>query len=186
MWYTVLSCVIFFFPVVELAKRFDVCTSPEDLMEEYYQLAPVSDLPTFKSQETRLDTYWFNMAMKKLPTGKLQFHVTLAVLSLPHSNADPERCFSVLRKIQTDQRANLGLSTVNCLFSVKFNMDCECYTYKPTQDFLKKAKSACSDYLKDLKEQRTVTKCCWNFWQIQYTRSISENMILIHLYLLHF
>ena len=62
-----------------------------------------------------------------LPTGKLRFHrlstVAIAALSLPHSNADPERCFSILRKIQTDQRGNLCQKTINSLLSVKFNMD---------------------------------------------------------------
>ena len=88
-----------------------------------------------------------------LPTGKKRFArlstVAVAALSLPHSNADPERCFSMLRKIQTDQRGNLCQKTVNSLLSVKFNMDCECFNYNPEDDVLKKAKTACGDYQKD-------------------------------------
>ena len=43
-----------FFPsssVVKLAQQYDVCSSLEQLMEEYqdYQLAPAFELPTFKS-----------------------------------------------------------------------------------------------------------------------------------------
>ena len=142
-------------PVVALAQRFDVCKSTEELMEEYqdYQLAPASELPSFNPDVTRIDSFWFDMQMTKLPTGKYHFRnlvsVALTALSLPHSNADPERCFSILRKIQTDQRGNLGLQTINSLLSVKFNMDCDCYSYIPEQDVIKKAKSACSDYTKD-------------------------------------
>ena len=145
---------VFSLSVIELAQRFDVCRSPEALMEEYqdYQLSPASELPEFVTEDTRLDTFWFGMGSMKLPTGKARFEnlaaLAIAVLCLPHSNADPERCFSILRKIQTDQRGNLGLHSVNSLMSVKFNMDIECFRYSPGQNVLLKAKSACTDYLK--------------------------------------
>ena len=41
------------------------------------------------------------------------------------SNSDSERGFSILRKIQTDQRPTLKLSTLISLMSVKFNSE-EC------------------------------------------------------------
>ena len=116
-----------------------------------YQLSPTTELPQFNPEETRIDTYWFDMGRLMLPTGKLRFNrlssLALAALSLPHSNADPERCFSMLRKIQTDQRGNLGLKSINSLLSFEFNMDCECFTYNPGQGVRRKAKTACIDYM---------------------------------------
>ena len=49
------------------------------------------------------------------------FRLMAGLLSIPCSNADAERGFSVLRKIHTDQRSNLDQSTIVGLLSVKFN-----------------------------------------------------------------
>jgi hypothetical protein len=50
----------------------------------------------------------------------------MADLSIPVSNADSEHSFSMLRKIHTDQRANLDQSTIIALMSMKFNCnDCD-------------------------------------------------------------
>ena len=43
------------------------------------------------------------------------------LLVLPHGNADPERLFSMVIKIETDQRNSLLPSTVSDLISVKIN-----------------------------------------------------------------
>ena len=91
------------------------------------------------------------MGSMKLSTGNARFEklaaLATAVLCLHHSIANPERCFSNLRKNQTDQRGNLGLHSVNYLLSVKFSMDIERLRYSPGQNVLLKAKSACTDYL---------------------------------------
>ena len=49
------------------------------------------------------------------------------LLVLPHGNADPERLFSMVSKIETDQRSSLLPSTVADLISVKVNTSSECY-----------------------------------------------------------
>ena len=43
------------------------------------------------------------------------------VLVFPHSNADPERLFSMVKKIVTDQRKSLDHSKVCNLLSAKIN-----------------------------------------------------------------
>ena len=48
-------------------------------------------------------------------------------LSIPCSNADSERAFSMLRKIHTDHRSNLEQSTIVSLMSMKFNCDDCCH-----------------------------------------------------------
>ena len=51
----------------------------------------------------------------------------IGLLTIPASNADSERGFSILQKIHTDQRANLDQPTINALMSVKYNCD-QCCT----------------------------------------------------------
>ena len=66
------------------------------------------------------------------------------LLVLPHSNADPERLFSMVRKIDTEQRKRLDSSTVNALLSAKINNDHHCYDnkYLLDTDFLTSVKTA--------------------------------------------
>ena len=66
------------------------------------------------------------------------------LLVLPHSNSDPERLFSMVRKIETEQRKQLDSSTVCDFLSVKVNNDNPCYGNKPliTEKMLLSAKSA--------------------------------------------
>ena len=49
------------------------------------------------------------------------------LLVLPHSNADPERLFSMVQKVETEQRASLNPATVHDLLSVKMNTDLSCF-----------------------------------------------------------
>ena len=58
------------------------------------------------------------------------FMLMSGLLSIPCSNADAERGFSVLRKVHTDQRASLSQSTIINLLRVKMNnTDC-CLQYR--------------------------------------------------------
>ena len=110
----------------------------------------MDDLPTYDKDETRFDTFWLSMEKATLRSGKHRFSllakVALAALSLPHSNADAERSFSILRKIQQDSRGNLHHQTTTSLLSCKMNQDAECYKFNPTDQLLRKAKTVCTDY----------------------------------------
>ena len=66
------------------------------------------------------------------------------LLVLPHSNADPERLFSMVRKIETEQRKRLDPSTVCDLLSTKINNDTVCYdnNHLMSRAFLKSVKTA--------------------------------------------
>ena len=64
------------------------------------------------------------------------------LLSIPVSNANSERGFSILRKIHTDQRSNLSQSTIIALMSIKFNSDCCCHDAELPPELLQKCKKA--------------------------------------------
>ena len=93
-----------------------------------------SELPQFHSTNyAAIEHYRDAMSKVKLVTdintsrfGTLaQFAKILLVL--PHSNADPERLFSMVRKIETEQRKHLDPSTVRDLLSIKLNNSTPCF-----------------------------------------------------------
>ena len=117
--------------VFSLAKRFPQLDLGENhildqLREEFtdFQL-PQADLPslsTYKaadgSEKPRNGLFWSKVGeMKKFdgePRFRLLFKLMSGFLSIPCSNADSERGFSMLRKIHTDQRTSLD----HCCFNV--------------------------------------------------------------------
>lgn len=68
------------------------------------------------------------------------------LLTIPCSNADAERGFSILRKVHTDARSTLQQSTIVSLMSVKFNSDpCACcFNIKLSEELISKCKKATS------------------------------------------
>ena len=70
------------------------------------------------------------MNVKKLPD------LALSILALPHSNADAERSFSILRKIERDSRGNLAQKTVKYLMNCKFNIEYNCFDFKPSRNLI--------------------------------------------------
>ncbi|XP_052712794.1 uncharacterized protein LOC128186880 [Crassostrea angulata] len=101
--------------VFKLAKRFpqilgDTC-SLDELHEEFldYQLTPKEELPP---ADLGADKFWSQMAKVMEPfSSKCRFglltKLALACCAIPVSNADPERIFSMLKKIQTEMRSDL-------------------------------------------------------------------------------
>ena len=92
-------------------------------------------LPTFTpSEDAAVDHFWASMAELKatcitdlecLSFGFLS-QLARTLLVLPHSNADPERFFSMVRKVETEHRRHLDPSTVCDLLSAKVNNDKPC------------------------------------------------------------
>ena len=78
--------------------------------------------------------------------------LALACVVLPNSNADSERIFSMLTKIQTEHRSELVNDTICSIICAKQNQNMECYEYCPDSEVLKKAKTACIDYNNELKK----------------------------------
>jgi hypothetical protein len=139
--------------VVELAQRLGESGGDQDvLMDQYqdYQMASMEDLPTLEPGG-RMDKFWFKMEKEVVcTTGQPRFQaisrLALVALSLPHSNADAERSFSMLKKIQTDTRENLSARTVHALMTTKINVDSPCHDFVPPSTMLKLVRKACSEY----------------------------------------
>ena len=77
--------------------------------------------------------------------------VAKLVLVLPHSNADEERIFSLVRKNKTSFRSNLSLdTTLPSILHCKVNgfSRTKCYEFSPSPSLLKDAKSATWQYNK--------------------------------------
>ena len=120
----------------------------EPLITTYSAWEPSFD--PYRAAETiekpRAGTIWWKVCQMKSLDGEPRFpclfKLMAGLLSIPSSNADSERGFSMLRKIHTDQRSRLDHSTVVSLMSLKFNCDSCCYDSHFPQDLLSKCKKA--------------------------------------------
>ena len=102
-----------------------------------------------------VDVFWGTMAEIKNPVTDSYQYKTLSKLAkacciLPTSNADTERMFSILKKIQTDQRSELNIATICELITAKQNQDIPCFEYEPSDSLLKSAKKAVLSYQSSL------------------------------------
>ena len=149
--------------LVQLANRF-TSFSPDELDSlnlEFldYRASPLDQLPTYEVDRAGgIDHFWAAMAkvtsVMNLEVFRFGTLSSLAqvLLVLPHSNADPERLFSMVRKIETEERRQLDSSTVCDLLSVKINNDKPCYlnSHLINNSMLQKAKKATMESLKKL------------------------------------
>ena len=90
--------------------------------------------------------FWWVVGNIKTLSGEprsSKLHQLMAgLLTIPCSNADAERGFSVLRKVHTDQRASLSQSTIITLMSIKMNNSDCCIDTELSDDLLTKCKNA--------------------------------------------
>ena len=143
--------------VVRLCSRiFTACPSDQrdDILSEFRDFRVTSDecLPTLDFPTTdspRIESFWMAMSEITLSDQTIYRFGNLAklckiLLVLPHGNADPERLFSMVSKIETDQRSSLLPSTVADLINVKVNTSSECYASESliTPSLLSSAKQA--------------------------------------------
>ena len=155
--------------VLSLARRFPQLSLAEDhilddLREEFtdFQLSQ-ADLPSLcmykaadGSEKPCSGLFWSKVGKMKTFDGEprfgLLFKLMSGLLSIPCSNADSERGFSMLRKIHTDQRASLDQSTIVALMSIKMNSNECCTDITFDSELLTKCKKATSAYLQRNRE----------------------------------
>ena len=81
------------------------------------------------------------------PRFNLLYKLMSGLMSIPVSNADSERGFSILRKIHTYQRSNLDQSTIVALTTIKFNIDNCCLDIELPPELLRECKKATKSYV---------------------------------------
>ena len=141
--------------ILNLASRFTSFSTDDSdcLMLEFrdYRVTHNDQLPAFvPSDDAAVDHFWVAMGEVKAITDltSLRFgtlsKLAKILLVLPHSNVDPERLFSMVRKIETEHRTRLDPSTVCDLLSTKINNDSACYDNKHlvSDSFLRSVKTA--------------------------------------------
>ena len=138
------------------------------LEEEFlqYQLFDEKNIPhdTWQSalvsqkevEHYRSDILWAYLMTAKYPDGSLMFanlaKVVCIVLTLPHSNAEEERVFSLVTKNKTKFRPSLKLDgTLSSILTIKSANPEPCFKYEPSTDLLESAKKATMNYNKDHK-----------------------------------
>ncbi|KAK6490362.1 hypothetical protein HHUSO_G4876 [Huso huso] len=137
----------------------------DKLSDEFldYQLMEEKDIPRsiweqavsrVSEQEVyhRMDKVWAHMATIKSPvTGMPKLprlsKVAQLILTLPHSNADAERVFSMIGLNKTDTRNALALEgTLSSIITIKMSgMEPNCFKYELSAE-IKASKSAASSY----------------------------------------
>ena len=153
-----------FSKIISLAKRFPQIGLSEsaslDGLKEEFQDFKLSrgDLPSvvkYKAADgtmrAKTGMFWSEIGKMTTLDGQPRFrllHQLMAgLLSIPVSNTDSERGFSMLRKIHTDQRANLDQSTIIALMAMKFNCDGCCCDVDLSPELLSASKRATTSFL---------------------------------------
>ena len=135
-------------------------------MEEFlaYQLLEESDIPQHVWNDAtvveekdkkyhRMDILWCYLSTLRDPDGTLRFRrlssVATLVLVIPHSNAEEERVFSMVRKNKTAFQPSLDPEgTLSSILTIKLASCGPAHTYEPTSEVLHKAKTATWEYNK--------------------------------------
>ena len=97
-----------------------------------FYLADPADLPEY----TDLDKFWAALHDVKQIGSTVPLYTNLlvlvrALLAIPASNADSKRCFSVVRKIDSEERSHLDRGTVASLLALELNIYQDCFDYTP-------------------------------------------------------
>ncbi len=112
-----------------------------------FKLSP-TEHPTVEMYKSATgdDKPWYEVGQMKLFDGEprlpLLARLMSGLMSIPASNADSERVFSMRRKVHTDQRPSLKQSTIISLMTIKFNSEECCHDSIFSEELLTKCKKA--------------------------------------------
>jgi hypothetical protein len=115
-----------------------------DTYEEEFRNYLLMDLPAEVLNESRVDRRWHILKEYKNPINNVQelVHLSsamLAICSVPHSNADAERIFSIVRKNYNEARCSMKAETLSNLLVAKINCTSEMPLSKGLLDKCKRA-----------------------------------------------
>lgn len=120
----------------------------EDIPNHVWESALVVEGET---RHHRMDLIWSHLKAMRGPDGSPMFEklttVAMLVLTLPHSNAEEERVFSLITKNKTKFRPNLKLGgTLSSILTIKLANTEPCHKYEPPNEVLETAKRATMEY----------------------------------------
>lgn len=129
-------------------------------MQEFqiFRMARNDELPKFDpNKDAAIDHFWAAMSEKVIAdeAASLRYPnlslLATRLLVLPHSNADPERVFSMVNHTKTEVCSQLSPSTTCALLTLKMNHRKPCFASRDllTDDLLKEAKTATSRSLQN-------------------------------------
>lgn len=110
-------------------------------VDDEWRRLPLDDLPEDTRNETQVDVFWHKVSKLKDSGGVSKYtelpKFALAVLSIPHANADCERVFSKYNLVKTKSRNRLIVKNIEGVMlasqCVKTNKSC-CAGFTPTKD----------------------------------------------------
>ena len=122
----------------------------DDISKETWDKATVSADEDEKLYR-RMDFLWQYISTMKTPNHTQRFvmlsKIAMLVLVIPHSNAEEERIFSMVRKNKTAFRPSLDpKGTLSTILTIKLGHDKPSHQFEQTKEVLKKAKSATWNY----------------------------------------
>lgn len=105
----------------------------------------------YETKHYRMDILWAYLRTLKTPDGAFSFKrlvtVALLILTLPHSNAEEERVFSMVTKNKTKFRPSLKLDgRLSSIVTIKLAKSEPCHEYTFSAAVLKSAKKATTEY----------------------------------------
>ena len=117
-----------------------------------------------------MDTIWHFISSLKAADGTPMFprlsKVGKLILTIPHSNAQEERVFSMIRKNKTAFRPSLDpKGTLSSILTIKLAGSSQLQSFEPTQEVLKEAKSATWKYNKQHRS-KIILKCVLVFYAL--------------------
>lgn len=111
----------------------DDCDQLQQELRDYKSM-PESQLPEFDhTRPSGLDHFWANLGDMTQPGNSEEkrfpqlSNLCKVLLVLPHSTADAEQLFSIIKKIETDQRGSLSPTKIHYLLSMKMNTNYACF-----------------------------------------------------------
>jgi hypothetical protein len=130
-----------------LEKYLPVPFDKTAIKQEYREFAAESDLTHVGHDAVK---FWTNVYQMKSPMGEPKHihlsNLALQLLSIPASNADSERVFSLVRRIKTDFRSSLSVETLSALIGCHghFNSTGKCCELDTIDTVLLEKAKACT------------------------------------------
>lgn len=145
----VFSDVIFFtdmFPFLLPVKENETRHAATDELHSQFTALQLENISSIVNSSDSIDAKWATVGHLRSVDGCMKYdrltQVMLAILTIPHGNAECERVFSLVTKNKTKFRSQLSDKSVEAISMVKCNRSNSCYEQDFSESFLVKAKKA--------------------------------------------